>query len=183
MKLIVAVTGASSVVLAKKLLKVLERKKVGTHLIISNAAKKVMKHEEISSSELEKLASKVYGANEIDARIASGSFKTDGMVVIPCSMKTLGGLASGYSKNLILRAGDVCLKQERKLVIVPRETPFNYIHLKNMLTLKEAGATILPPNLAFYFNPENLEDMINFIVGKILDVFEIEHDLYSSWSK
>lgn len=183
MKLTIAVTGASSIVLAKRLLEVLKKKGVETHLVASDASKKVMEYEDISCSDLKSLASKVHKINEIDASIASGSFKTDGMIVVPCSMKTLGGIASGYSKNLILRAADVCLKQEKKLILVPRETPLNYIHLKNMLTLKKAGATILPANMAFYYKPETLKDMINFIIGKILDSLEIEHELYKRWEK
>ncbi|MFH1424924.1 MAG: UbiX family flavin prenyltransferase [archaeon] len=181
MKLIVGVTGASGMPLAQRLLEVLAEKKVEVHLIVSESAKKVMEFEETKLENLEKLAAEVHNEKDISASIASGSFKTDGMVVIPCSMKTIGGLASGYSDNLILRAGDVCLKQDRKLILVPRETPLSYIHLKNLTTLKQAGAVILPPVVAFYQKPRTLEDMTDFIIGKVLDSLEIEHKLYERW--
>ena len=182
MRIIVAVTGASGAILAKRLLEVLREKKVETLLVVSEDAKKVMQYESVKYEELKKLASKEFKEGQIDASIASGSFETDGMVVIPCSMKTLAGLASGYADNLILRAGDVCLKQERKLVLVPRETPLSYIHLRNMLELKTAGATLVPPNLTFYSKPKTLEDAIDFAVGKVLDSLNIKHDLYRRWS-
>lgn len=181
MKLVIAVTGASGIILAKRLLEVLREKNIEAHLIVSEAAKKVAELEDVKYADLQKLAKVEYAVNDFSAAIASGSFKTDGMIILPCTMKTLAGLASGYSDNLILRAGDVCLKENRKLVIVPRETPLSYIHLRNMSILKKAGAIILPPNLTYYQKPENLEDMENFIIGKILDAFGIEHNLYRRW--
>ncbi len=181
MKLIVAITGASSVILAKKLLEILKEDNIETFLVVSDSAKKVMEYENVSYEELKNLATKEFGFKDISAPIASGSFEVDGMIIAPCSMKTLAGLATGYSENLILRAGDVCLKQGRKLVLVPRETPLSYIHLRNMTILKQAGAIILPPNITFYFKPKTLEDMVNFIVGKILDIFNIKHKLYKRW--
>lgn len=181
MKIIVAVTGASGSILAKRLLEVLKEKNIETYLIVSDAAKKVMGFESIEYKDLQRLATNEFPQGKLEAPIASGSFKTHGMVVIPCSMKTLGGLASGYSDNLILRAGDVCLKEGRKLILVPRETPLSYIHLKNMALMKRAGAIILPPNMAFYHMPKTLEDMVNFIVGKVLDNLEVEHELFKRW--
>lgn len=181
MNLIVAITGASGIILAKRLLEVLKEKNIETYLIISSAAKKVMELEGVPYKDLQELCTKEYPVDKIESSIASGSFKTDGMVVIPCSMKTLAGLASGYSENLILRAGDVCLKEGRKLILVPRETPLSLIHLRNMAILKQAGAVILPPNLTFYQEPKNLDDMINFILGKVLDSLKIENKLYNRW--
>ncbi len=181
MKLIVAVTGASGIILAKRLLEALKEKKIETHLIVSESAKKVAGLENIQYDALKKLATVEYSFTDFSASVASGSFKTDGMIVIPCSMKTLAGLASGYSDNLILRAGDVCLKEGRKLVLVPRETPLSYIHLRNMLILKKAGAVILPPNMAYYSKPKSLGEMESFIAGKVLDAFNIEHSLYKRW--
>ena len=183
MKLVVGVTGASGMVLARRLLEALKESKAEVHLVASESAKKVMQYENVSFGSLKKLADHVSNEDEIDASVASGSYKTDGMVIIPCSMKTLAGVASGYSDNLILRAADVCLKQERRLILVPRELPLSYIHLKNMLTAKTAGATIIPPNLTFYQGPKTLDDMVDFIIGKVLDSLGIEHTLYKRWQK
>ena len=179
MEVVVAVTGASGSVIAKRLLEVLKEKSVATHVVVSSAAKKVAELEKVS---FEGLGTHTYDEKDFTAPIASGSHKTDGMVVVPCSMKTLGGIASGYSENLILRAADVCLKEGRKLVIVPRETPLSYIHLKNMLTLKQAGSVILPPMLSFYNEPKTIDDMINSVVGRILDQLGIENEVFKRWS-
>jgi len=178
MRLIIGVTGASGTILARRLLEVLKEKSIETHLIVSDAAKKVAELENVS---LENLATKEHSITDFTAPIASGSFKTDAMIIVPCSMKTLGGLASGYSDNLILRAADVCMKEGRKLVLVPRETPLSYIHLKNMLTLKQAGVVILPPMLSFYNDPKTIEDMTDFIIGKVLDSIDVENELYKRW--
>jgi 4-hydroxy-3-polyprenylbenzoate decarboxylase len=181
--LIVAITGASGVVYGKRLLEALRGKRVETHLIVSKAAEKVIEHElETTKRELEKLASHAYDAEDLTAPIVSGSFKTDGMVVIPCSMKTLAGIAHGYSENLILRAADVTLKEKRKLILVPRETPLNVVHLKNMLDLASQGAFIVPAMPAYYHKPKKIEDLIDFVVGKVLNLLGIEHRLFESWS-
>ena len=183
MRLIVAITGASGVVYGKRLLEVLRGKKVETYLIISKAAENVIKHElEMTKNELEKLASHVYDVNDLTAPIVSGSFKTDGMIVIPCSMKTLAGIAHGYSENLILRAADVMLKEKRKLVLVPRETPLSVVHLRNMLDLASQGVFVLPAMPAYYHKPQEIGDLIDFVVGKALDLLEIEHELFKRWS-
>ena len=183
MLLIVAITGASGVVYGKRLLEVLRGKKVETYLIISKAAENVIKHElEMTKRELEKLASHVYDVNDLTAPIVSGSFKTDGMIVIPCSMKTLAGIAHGYSENLILRAADVMLKEKRKLVLVPRETPLSVVHLRNMLDLASQGVFVLPAMPAYYHKPQEIGDLIDFVVGKALDLLEIEHELFKRWS-
>ena len=126
---------------------------------------------------------KIYKENEIAASIASGSFKVDGMIVAPCSMKTLSAIANGYSENLITRAADVQLKQQRKLVLVPRESPLNAIHLENMLKLSRLGVWIIPPMMCYYIKPKSVNDLTDNAVGRILDAFNIEHDLYKRWKK
>ncbi|MCW4015225.1 MAG: UbiX family flavin prenyltransferase [Candidatus Bathyarchaeota archaeon] len=184
MKLTIAITGASGVIYGKRLLEELHNKNIETHLVISNAAKKIIKHElETSEKSLEKLANHVYEIDDWSSPIVSGSFKTDGLVVVPCSMKTLAGIANGFAENVILRAADVTLKEKRKLIIVPRETPLNVIHLRNMLDLAEQGAIIVPSMPAYYHKPKNINDVVDFIVGRILDVLGIEHNLYKRWQE
>lgn len=182
MRLIVAITGASGAIYGKRLLEVLQNKSVETHLVISKAAEKVIKHElEIAGKDLEKLATHVHGVGDLNAPIVSGSFKTNGMVIIPCSMKTLAGISHGYSDNLILRAADVTLKEKRKLILVPRETPLSAIHLRNMLDLAKNGAIIVPAMPAYYHKPKSISSLTDYIVGKVLDLLEIEHTLYKRW--
>jgi len=180
MKIIVGVSGASGIVLARRLLEVLKEKKIETHLIVSNAAKEIAEHE-LGGEDLGGLADHAYGEKDFSARISSGSFKTEGMVILPCSMKTLGAVANGIAHNLIVRAADVTLKQDRKLVLVPREAPLNLIHLKNMVACKEAGCIIIPPVLAFYPKPKSVQDMVDFVVGKVLDSLGIDNNLYDRW--
>jgi len=184
MRLIIAITGASGVVYGKRLLEVLQNKKIETHLIISKAAEKIIEHElETTKKEIEKLASHVYSVDDLTAPISSGSFKTDAMIIIPCSMKTLAGIAHGYAENLILRGADAMLKEKRKLILVPRETPLNVIHLRNMLELAEQGVTIVPTMPAFYHKPASVSAIVDFVVGKVLDLLDIEHTLYVRWKK
>jgi 4-hydroxy-3-polyprenylbenzoate decarboxylase len=180
MKIIVGVTGASGAVLAKRLLEVLKEKKIETHLIVTDEAKLIIKHE-LGGEDLSKLASYSYKPRDFYAPFSSGSSDFDAMVVVPCSMRTLGAIANGVSDDLICRAADVFLKQERKLVLVPRETPLNLIHLRNLVAVKEAGAVVMPPVLAFYPKPKTVDDMVDFVVGKILDSLNIENDLYRRW--
>lgn len=182
MRLIVAITGASGVIYGKRLLKVLQEKNVETHLIISKAAERVIKHElEKTKEDIEKLADHAYDVNDWNAPIVSGSFRTDGMIIIPCSMKTLAGIAQGYSDNLVLRAADVALKEKRKLILVPRETPLNIVHLRNMLALAEQDVTILPAMPAYYHKPKDIDDLVDFVVGKVLDHLGIDHTLFKRW--
>lgn len=182
MRLIVAITGASGVIYGKRLLEVLRSKDVETHLIISKAGEKVIEHElDTSKSNLKKLANYVYDMDDWSAPIVSGSFKTDGMVIIPCSMKTLAGIAHGYSDNIILRAADVTLKEKRKLIIVPRETPLSAVHLRNMLELVEENVTIVPAMPAYYHEPKGIGDLVDFVVGKVLDLLGIKHTLVKRW--
>jgi len=182
-RLIIAITGASGVVYGKRLLEVLQKKKIETHLIISKTAEKIIEHElEATKKDIEKLASHVHSVDDLAAKIASGSFRTDGMIIIPCSMKTLAGIAHGYAENLILRVADVMLKEKRKLILVPRETPLNIIHLRNMLELAKQGVVIVPAMPAYYHRPKNVSDVVDYVVGKVLDCLEIKHTLFKRWS-
>ncbi len=181
-RLIVGLTGSTSIILGIRLLQVLEELGIERHLIISSAAKQVIVAEtDYRVQDVEALATKVYGFNDPTAAVASGGMRTMGMAVIPCTMKTLGGIASGYADNTILRAAEVTLKERRRLVIVARETPFSIIDLENMLKVSTAGAIVLPPVLPFYNRPKRLETVIDHLVGKVLDMFGIEHGLYHRW--
>jgi len=183
-RLVVAITGASGSIYGIRLLEVLKDKGVETHLIVSKTAEKVILHEtDKPINYVKDLATFCYEEEDLTAPIASGSFEFDGMVVVPCSMKTLSGIASGFAINLIIRAADVTLKEQRTLILVPRETPFSVIHLSNMLKLAKIGAVILPPIPAFYNLPESIDDIINHTVGKILDVLKIKHQLYKRWKQ
>ncbi len=183
MKIVVGVSGASGAVLAKRLLEALKKKKIETHVVVSDGGEMIIKHElgPAGMKDISKLATKVYGPMDFYAAISSGSFKTDGMVVIPASMKTVGAIAHGISHNLLVRAVEVCLKQERKVVLVPREAPFSLIDLENLVTCKKAGCVIIPPVLAFYPRPKTVDDMVDFVVGKVLDSLNIDNDLYKRW--
>ncbi len=177
-RIVVGVTGASGVVLAQRLLTVL--KGVETHLIVSEAAELVIK-EELKGFNLSSLASYTHSPRDLSSPLSSGSYPVDGVVVIPCSMKTLGAIASGVTDNLITRAVDVSLKEGRRVVLVPRETPLSLIHLRNLLLCKIAGCVILPPLLSFYPEPKSVEDTIDFVVGRVLDSLGIENNLYKRW--
>lgn len=180
MKLIVGVSGASGAILAKRLLEVLKEKGIETHLVVSDGGEMIIKHE-LGVEDLRKLATRSYDPKDFYAPISSGSFKTDGMVVVPCSMKTLGEIANGIGDTLLVRAAEVCLKQERKLVLVPREAPLSLIDLRNLVAAKEAGCTIIPPVLAFYPKPKSVDETVDFVIGKILDSLGIDNDLYKHW--
>lgn len=174
-----AITGASGVIYAKRLLEVLRDLNIEVALVVSNTGEKVVQTElNIHKKDLEKMASESFEANNVEAPIASGSTLYEAMVIVPCTMATLGAVASGLSFNLITRAADVMLKESRKLVLVPRETPLNEIHLENMLKLKKMGVYIIPAMPAFYNNPQEIDDLINFVVGRILDVLKIKHNIY-----
>ncbi|MEW5759190.1 MAG: UbiX family flavin prenyltransferase [Candidatus Thermoplasmatota archaeon] len=184
MKIIIGITGASGVIYGISLLKALKKMKKKTVLIISENAKKIMEFEtEYKARELEKIADRFYENKDLEADIASGSTKFFGMVIIPCSMNTLSKISAGIADNLIARVASVCLKERRKLVLVPRETPINSIQIKNMYSLSKAGAIILPAMPAFYNKPKNLEDIVNFILGRVLDALDIENELYSRWKE
>ncbi len=156
--------------------------KVETHLIVSSAAEKLIRHEiALSLEEVRALASRCYDFEDLMAPITSGSFETGGMVVMPCSMKTLAGVASGYSDNLLLRAVDVSLKEQRKIVLVVREMPFSLVHLENMVRVARAGGVVMAASPGFYHKPVSLGDAVDHVVGKVLDLFHIEHALYKRW--
>jgi 4-hydroxy-3-polyprenylbenzoate decarboxylase len=182
MRLVIGITGCSGVVYGVRLLEVCKQMGIETDLIVSRAAEQILEFELGKNiSDLQRLAARSYSPEDLEAPLASGSTRTDGMVIAPCSMKTLGAIASGVAADLIARAADVTLKEGRPLVLVPRETPLNLIHLENMAKLKRAGVTILPAMPAFYAKPEKISDLIDFIVGRVLDVLGIEHQLYRRW--
>ncbi|RJS88648.1 aromatic acid decarboxylase [Candidatus Bathyarchaeota archaeon] len=182
MRVVVAITGASGVVYGRRLLEVLREKGVEVHLIISRAGRLVVREElGLEPESLERLASRAYDPEDLMAPLTSGSFKVDAVVVVPASMKTVAAIASGYSDNLITRAADVALKEGRTLILVPRETPLSALHLENLLRLSRMGVVILPAMPAFYHKPEKIGDLVDFIVGKILDQLGVDHDLYKRW--
>ncbi|HYB04819.1 MAG TPA: UbiX family flavin prenyltransferase [Nitrososphaerales archaeon] len=179
---VIGMTGASGVIYGIRLLEVLKRAKIETHLVLTPAAKITIAAEtDFAIPTVEKLATKVHRYNDIAASISSGSFKTDGMIVIPCSMHAVGALASGVSDNLLLRAAEVTMKERRLLVLVPRETPLTLIHIENMERVARAGACILPAMPGFYERPKSVSQMVDHLVGKVLDIAGIEHDLFKRW--
>lgn len=191
---IVGITGASGAIYGVKLCEFLLAHGYHLHLIITDAGWRVLEQELgwSASRRLETLEQKFSGfpgrfqyepIRDIGASIASGSYRTRGMVIAPCSMGTLAGIAAGISDNLMKRAADVMLKEGRKLILVPRETPLHAIHLENMLKLARMGATILPAMPAFYQKPASMEDLVHFLVGKILDNMGIEHQLFRRWGE
>lgn len=177
--IIIAITGASGVEYGIRLLEVLNSMKIKTGLIISDAAKTVIKFESKKKlNEIIKLSDKYYDFNDLTSSINSGSFKFKSLVIVPCSMKTLSSIANGYGDNAITRVADVTLKERRKCIIVPRETPLRTVHLENMVKLSKENAIILPAMPAFYSENSN---QIDFIVGKILDSLNIENNLFKRW--
>jgi 4-hydroxy-3-polyprenylbenzoate decarboxylase len=183
-KIIVAMSGATGAIFGIRILEALKQLNVETHLVMSKWAETTIRLEtEYTIEEVLNLASVVHGSSNQAASISSGSFRTDGMIIAPCSMKTLAAISVGYGDSLIVRAADVILKERRKLVILARETPLNDIHLQNMLNLSRSGAVILPPVPAFYNNPKTLDDMINHIVARTLDQFDIENSLTKRWTQ
>ena len=174
-RIIVGVSGASGIYITTAVLRHLrETAEWESYLVLTESAAKTASLEyEPGLSDLESLADVVCDASDLSHPIASGSFLTEGMIVVPCSMKTMAGIVSGYSDNLLLRAADVTLKERRRLIIVPRETPLSVIHCRNMLAMAELGCMIVPPVLSFYHHPQNIDDIVNHIAGKVLDGFGI----------
>jgi flavin prenyltransferase len=189
---IIAITGASGVVYGKRLVEVMLNHKIPMHLVISEPAKQIIQEElgiklnlDVVTALFGKAAKKyitMFDNKDLAAPISSGSCKTSGMIVIPCSMATLSAIATGNSRSLIERAVDVTLKEHRRLILVPREMPLNAIHLKNMLELSRIGVDIVPPMPGFYHHPQSIDDMVDFVVGKVLDLLDIDHHLYQRWS-
>ena len=182
-RLIVAITGATGAVYGVRLLQQLSSTPgIETHLVVSDAAVLTLHQETgLQRREVEALAHVVHKNRDIGASIASGSFQSDGMIVAPCSMKTLASVALGMSDNLIARAADVVLKERRRLVLMVRETPFNLAHLRNMTLVTEMGGIVFPPLPSFYHKPSSIEEMIDHTVGRVIDLFGIEHALAPRW--
>lgn len=183
-RIVVGISGGSGIPLAVELLRQLRVvKDVETHLVCTRGGEiTVAQESDLAMEVIRSLADVVYDNQNIGAHIASGTYKTDGMVVVPCSMKTVAGICSGYTDNLLLRAADVTLKERRKLILVARECPLNTIHLRNMYELSQMGVEILPPMLTYYNHPQTIEDCTRHIVGKILDRFGIEGENFRRWN-
>ncbi len=181
-RIVVGISGASGVIYGIRLLKVLKETELETHLVISEAAKQnILLETSLTVKEVEDLADKVYDPKNQAAAISSGSFKTSGMVIVPCAIKTLSGVAHSFNENLLIRAADVTLKERRRLILVVRETPLHKGHLALMRKVVDLGGIILPPVPAFYIVPKSIEDLIDHTIGKILDIMEIDHTLYKRW--
>ena len=182
MRILLSIGGASGSIYGVRLLEELIKSEVEVHLVISSGAKKIIEYETNHTfKDIKKKASFFHENNDLFAAPASGSFKLDAMVVCPCSMKTLSAIANGYGDTLTSRAASCCLKEERKLILVTRETPLDLPGIKNMLSAKQAGVTMLPATPGFYHKPKKIEDLVDFIVGKILDQLNIEHSLFKKW--
>lgn len=183
MRIIVGISGATGVVMGYELLKILKRiPNCEIHLVISEGARKNFELEtELNIKDVEALADFCHANTNLAAAISSGSFKTDGIIVLPCSMKSLSGIANGYADNLLVRAVDVCLKENRRVVLVPREMPLGKIHLKNLVIAADLGCTIIPPMLTFYNAPNNLHDQVLHVIGKVLMQFNIDLKEFKAW--
>lgn len=183
-RIVVGISGASGVIYGVRLLGILRDLGYETHLIISQAAKLNIRIETAyTPEEVGSMADAVYDSTDMAAPVASGSFLTEAMAVIPCTIKTLSAIANSYSENLLIRAADVALKERRKLVLVVRETPLHKGHLRLMMQAAEMGAHILPPIPSFYHRPKTIEDLIDQTIGKVLDYLGIEHHLFSRWGE
>ena len=181
-RIVVGISGASGIIYGVRVLKTLAELGIETHLVMTQAAaKNLMIETSYRINELESMASHVYDVEDIGASIASGSFRVDGMVIAPCSIKTLSAIANSYSHNLLVRAADVMLKERRRLVLLVRETPLHEGHLELMSKVTRMGGIIMPPVPAFYHLPKTIEDLINQTVGKVLDLFQIDHHLFERW--
>ena len=181
-KIVIGFSGASGIIYGIRLLEVLHSVDIQTFLIVSEWAKKNIEIETDKTLEYVKSLSSInYDNSKLDASVSSGSFLHDGMVIVPCSMKSLSSIANGYDDTLISRAASVTLKESRKLILVPRETPLSRIHLENMIKLQDAGAIILPAMPGFYHKPSTINEIVDHLVGKILDQLKIKHDLFRRW--
>jgi 4-hydroxy-3-polyprenylbenzoate decarboxylase len=182
MKLVIGITGSTGVVYGVRILEALKECGIETHLVITEWAKKCLIMETgYKLDDVKNLATQYSDDSNLASGISSGTYQTDGMIVIPCSMKTLSGIANGYDESLVARAAGVTLKESRKLILVTRETPLTAINLENMLKLARLGVVILPPVPGFYTKPKSIEQIIDHTVGKCLDQFGIEHNLYKRW--
>jgi len=181
-KLTVGISGATGAIYGIRLLEALSKSDVETHLIITEAAENtILMETDWKVEDVKSLAKVSYDIKNLGADVSSGSFLSEGMVIIPCSIKSLSGIANSFNENLLIRAADVTLKERRKLVLVVRETPLHLGHIELMLQASRIGAILLPPAPAFYFIPKTIDDLINHTVGKVLDLFGINHHLFSRW--
>jgi 4-hydroxy-3-polyprenylbenzoate decarboxylase len=181
-RLIVGMTGSTGAIFGVRLLEALRQCDVESHLVISKWAQRTIEHEtRISVEQVRELATVIHSPGDMGASISSGSFMTDGMVVIPCSVRTLGSIANGYGEHLVHRAADVILKERRRLVLVVRETPLSEVHLENMLKLSRMGVVMLPPMPAFYNHPQTIDDLVDHIVFRVLDQFGIQAPFAKRW--
>ena len=182
MRVIVGITGASGALYGWRLLEVLEKAGCEVHAVVSGTGWAVLEHEcGVGRSEVAGRVFRLYAADDYGAAPASGSFKADAMVVAPCSMRTLAAVANGLADNLLTRAADVTMKEGRKLVLVPRETPLSAVHLENMLKLARIGVRIVPASPGFYHNPQDIQALVDMMVGKVCDSLGVEHDLFRRW--
>ena len=181
-RLIIGMTGSTGAIFGVRMLEALKGSEVETHLIISKWAQRTLEHEtHYTVEDVRALANVVHSPGDMGAEISSGSFKTEGMAVMPCSVHTLAGIANGYGEHLVHRAADVVLKERRRLVLVVRETPLSEVHLENMLKLARMGVTIVPPVPAFYNHPQTVDDVVNHIVARVLDQLHIEAPFAKRW--
>ncbi len=180
--LIVGISGASGAIYGVRLLEILQKLNIDSHLVISESGERTIKSETpYDISYVHSLASEIHDIHNIGASIASGSFKTQGMIIAPCSITTLSAVANSFNHNLLIRASDVCLKEKRNLLMMIRETPLHQGHLELMAKVASYGATIIPPVPAFYHLPKTIDDVINHTIGKCLDQLKIEHNIYQEW--
>ncbi|HEX7387194.1 MAG TPA: UbiX family flavin prenyltransferase [Castellaniella sp.] len=182
-RLIVGISGASGIILGVRMLHALRACSVETHLVMTRSAKVTLAHElPLKVADIEQLADHVHSIEDIGASISSGSFKTAGMIVAPCSIRSLSEIATGVTSNLLTRAADVVLKERRRLVLLVRETPLHLGHLRSLTQVSEAGAIVMPPVPAFYARPQTIEEMVDHTVGRALDLFDIDTGLVKRWS-
>ena len=182
MRLIVAITGATGAIYGVQLLRHLRALQIESHLLLSPAGVLNVHQElDLKRADIEALADVVHSVSDVGASLASGSFHTDGMVIAPCSMKTLAAIAHGYADNLISRSADVCLKERRRLIVLPRETPLNLAHIRNMEALTLMGGIVFPPLPAFYQRPQSFEQMVDHTIARVLDLLGVEHQLAPRW--
>jgi 4-hydroxy-3-polyprenylbenzoate decarboxylase len=183
MRVVVGITGASGAIYGWRLINVLKQAGCEVHVVVTDHGRQVLDFEcGVSPAMIAQVADRLHAADNMHACIASGSFKTDAMIIVPCSMRTLGAVANGIADNLLTRAADVTLKENRMLIIVPRETPVNVIHLGNMLKLAQIGVKVMPASPGFYHRPEDMAALIDMMVGKICDMLSVEHNLYQRWT-
>jgi len=181
-RLIVGISGATGAIYGIRLLEVLSQSAIETHLIITEAAERtILMETDWKVEEVKSLAKVSYDIKNLGADISSGSFLSEGMVIIPCSIRSLSGVANSYNENLLIRTADVTLKEKRKLILCVRETPLHQGHLELMIRASRMGAILLPPVPAFYFHPKTIDDLINHTIGKVLDLFGINHHLFNRW--